>query len=139
MVELNLIGLIAATQAALPAMRSRRQGDIVNIASTAGRTAGPGSAGYAATKFGVVGFSEALRKELVADHVRVTVIEPGMAATELREHIGHPGTKAAAEGRATKIRQLQSEDIANAVLYAVTQPPHVRIEEILMRPTDQDW
>ena len=139
MVELNLIGLIAASQAALPGMRQRKDGHIVNISSTAGRTAGPGSAGYAATKFGVVGFSEALRKELIKDRVRVTVIEPGMAATELREHVAHPQTRDAVEGRAASIRQLESEDIANAVLYAVSQPPHVRIEEILMRPTDQDW
>ncbi|WP_199100875.1 SDR family NAD(P)-dependent oxidoreductase, partial [Dyella sp. ASV21] len=78
MLELNVLGLIAATQAALPGMRARREGHIVNIASTAGRTANPNAAGYAATKFGVVGFSEALRREVYQHNIRVSVIEPGV-------------------------------------------------------------
>jgi NADP-dependent 3-hydroxy acid dehydrogenase YdfG len=87
MVELNLLGLIAATQAVLPGMRKRRDGHVVNVASTAGRLSMAGAGGYAATKFGVVGFSEALRKETYKDNIRVTVIEPGVVETELREHV----------------------------------------------------
>lgn len=138
MFDLNVMALIAATQAALPGMRKRRDGHVVNIASTAGRMANPNSGGYSASKFGVVAFSESLRKEVYKDNIRVSVIEPGVAATELREHIGHAETKNALNAWADSMRQLQSEDIANAVVYCVTQPTHVNVNEILMRPTDQE-
>lgn len=138
MFEINVLGLIAATQAALPGMRDRRDGHIVNIASTAGRVASPMGAAYSGTKFGVVAFSESLRKEIYKDRVRVTVIEPGLVATELREHIGHAVTQKAINDWADSIRQLQSDDIARAILFCVTQPPHVCINEVLMRPTDQE-
>ena len=138
MIELNLTALITASQAAARSMVKRGAGDIVNIASTAGRTANPNGAAYSATKWGVVGFSESLRKELVPSKVRVTVIEPGVAQTELRDHVAHPGAQTAVNTWAGTMRQLQSEDIANAILYAVSQPPHVCINEILMRPTDQE-
>src|SRR4051812_19023818 len=95
MFEINVLGLIAATQAALPGMRARSDGHIVNIASTAGRIAAPMGAAYSGTKFAVVAFSEALRKEIYKDKVRVTVIEPGLVNTELREHIGHRATQKA--------------------------------------------
>ena len=138
MLELNVLGLIAATQAVLPGMRRRRDGHIVNIASTAGRLAAPNAAGYAATKFGVVGFSEALRKEVFKDNIRVTVIEPGIVETELREHIAHAATQQALNTWADSMRQLKSEDVANAIAFCVSQPDHVNINEILMRPTDQE-
>ncbi len=138
MLELNVLGLIAASQAALSGMRARRDGHIVNIASTAGRVANPNSAGYSATKFGVVGFSEALRKELVKDRVRVTVIEPGVVETELRDHVAHEEARKGIDQFAASLRQLKSEDVANAILFAVCQPEHVCINEILMRPTDQE-
>jgi NADP-dependent 3-hydroxy acid dehydrogenase YdfG len=138
MFELNVLGLIAASQAALAGMKARKDGHIVNISSTAGRVSNPNGAGYSGTKYAVVGFSEALRKELVKDKVRVTVIEPGIVATELRDHVAHEGSKTAINGMADAIRQLQSKDVANAILYAVSQPDYVCINEILMRPTDQE-
>lgn len=138
MLELNVLGLIAATQAALPGMRKRRDGHIVNVASTAGRIAAPNAAGYAATKYGVVGFSEALRKEVFQDNIRVSVIEPGVVETELREHIAHEATQRAINAWADSMRQLKSEDVANAIVFCVSQPDHVNINEILMRPTDQE-
>ena len=138
MFEINVLGLIAATQAALPGMRERRDGHIVNIASTAGRIASPMGAAYSGTKFGVVAFSESLRKEIYKHRVRVTVIEPGLVATELREHIGHAATQEAINDWADSIRQLQPDDIARAILFCVTQPPHVCVNEVLMRPTDQE-
>jgi NADP-dependent 3-hydroxy acid dehydrogenase YdfG len=138
MIALNLTSLMAATQEAMQAMIARKDGHIINIASTAGRLANPGSSGYAATKFGVVGFSEGLRKELVEHKVRVTVIEPGLANTELRDHIAHKGAKAGITAWVQTVRQLEAEDVANAILYAAQQPPHVCINEILMRPTDQE-
>ena len=86
----------------------------------------------------MVGFSEALRKELVKDRVRVTVVEPGVVETELRDHVAHEAARQAIEQFASNVRQLKSEDVANAILFAVSQPEHVCINEILMRPTDQE-
>ncbi|WP_018973305.1 SDR family NAD(P)-dependent oxidoreductase [Rudaea cellulosilytica] len=138
MLELNVLSLIASTQAALAGMRARKDGHIVNIASTAGRVANPNAAAYSATKFGVVAFSEALRREIYADGVRVSVIEPGAVATELREHIGHAQVQKAINAWAEGMRQLQAEDVAETILFCVTRPPHVSINEVLMRPTDQE-
>jgi NADP-dependent 3-hydroxy acid dehydrogenase YdfG len=138
MLELNVLGLIAASQAALAGMKARQDGHIVNISSTAGRAANPNGGGYSATKFAVVAFSESLRKEVVKDKIRVTVIEPGLVDTELRDHVAHEGVKAWVNDWAASVRQLQSADIANAVLYAVSQPDYVCINEILLRPTDQE-
>ena len=138
MFEINVLGLIAATQAALPGMRARSDGHIVNIASTAGRLATPNAAAYAGTKFAVVAFSESLRKEVYRARIRVSVIEPGVVETELRDHIGHSATRRAINEWADSIRQLQADDVARAIVYCVSQPPHVCINEILMRPTDQE-
>ena len=138
MFELNVLGLIAATQAALPGMTTRRDGHIVNVSSTAGRIANASAAGYSGTKFGVVGFSESLRKEVCKDGIRVTVIEPGVVATELREHIADAQTQQAINAWAESMRQLQPEDVANAIVFCVSQPAHVNINEVLMRPTDQE-
>jgi NADP-dependent 3-hydroxy acid dehydrogenase YdfG len=138
MLELNLLAPMVSSQAALPGMRARGGGHIVNISSTAGRIANPNAAGYSASKFGIVAFSESLRREVYKDNIRVTVIEPGVVETELRDHIPHAGTKQAIDTWAASMRQLQPEDVANAVLYCVTQPAHVNVNEILMRPTDQE-
>ncbi|GGA36480.1 SDR family NAD(P)-dependent oxidoreductase [Dyella nitratireducens] len=138
MLELNVLSLIASSQAALAGMRARREGHIVNIASVAGRVANPNAAAYAATKFGVVGFSESLRREVYKDNIRVSVIEPGMVDTELREHVGHEASRRAVNARAGEMRQLQAEDIADTILFCVTRPDYVCINEVLMRPTDQE-
>jgi len=137
MVELNLIALMETTRLALPHLKASR-GHIVNVASVAGRVANPGSSGYAATKFGVVGFSESVRREVYADKVRVTVIEPGLVLTELGDHITNSRMKDDLAKRKQTMEGLQSEDIAAAVLYAVSQPPRVNVNEILIRPTDQE-
>ncbi|MGA8009120.1 MAG: SDR family oxidoreductase [Thiomonas sp.] len=138
MIQLNLLGLIASCQAALPGMRARKDGHIINIASTAGRQANPNGGGYSASKWGVVGFSESLRREAYKDNIRVTVIEPGVAQTELRDHIAHAPTQTAINTWADSMRQLQSEDIARTIVFCAGQPAHVNINEILMRPTDQE-
>lgn len=138
MLELNVLSLIASTQAALPGMRQRRDGHIVNISSTAGRVANPNAAAYSATKFGVVAFSEALRREVYQHNIRVSVIEPGVVETELRDHIGHATTKDALNAWADSMRQLQSADVADAIVFCVSRPSHVNINEVLMRPTDQE-
>ncbi|MBL1291790.1 SDR family NAD(P)-dependent oxidoreductase [Streptomyces sp. For3] len=136
MMDTNVMGLMYMTHAALPEL-IRNQGTVVQISSVAARVVGRGSAVYNAAKFAVNGFSEGLRQEVTERGVRVVVIEPGTVETELREHITHAQSKAAITERVAKIRQLQSEDIAAAVLYAVTAPPHATVNEILIRPTDQ--
>lgn len=136
MIDVNLLGLLYCTHAALPIMGAQGSGDIVNVASVAGRVAAMGSGVYNMTKWGVVGFSEALRQECAAAGVRVTAIEPGWVDTELQGHNEHPSVVAAMEKAIKKIeRILEPEDIARAIVFAVSQPPHVSINEMLIRPT----
>jgi NADP-dependent 3-hydroxy acid dehydrogenase YdfG len=136
MVETNLLGSMYAVHAALPHLLESK-GAVVQISSTSGRTASAASGVYAATKFGITAFSEALRQEITAQGVRVIVVEPGFVSTELASHITDPGIQAMAKTMAESMRTLQPEDIAGAVLYALTQPEHVAVNEILIRPTDQ--
>lgn len=138
MVNINVLGLMYATHAALPLMKAQGAGHIVNLSSVAGRVANAGSGVYNATKWAVGAFSEALRKEVYQHHIRVTIIEPGLVATELPQHITHPEAKEQAKAFYGSVKNLDSEDIAAAILYAVTQPPHVNVNEILIRPTEQE-
>ena len=138
MIQTNVLGLMYATHAALPLMRAQGQGHIVNISSVAGRTARAGAGVYNASKWGVGAFSESLRQEVYKDKIRVTIIEPGAVATELTQHITHPDSKKQIEQFVQAMTPLESEDIAAAILYAVTQPPRVNVNEILIRPTDQE-
>jgi len=138
MVEVNCLGLLYCTHAALPLMQERGGGHIVNVSSVAGRHAGLGSAVYNLTKFGVVGFSEALRQEALHSNIRVTVIEPGFVATELQGHNELPVVQQAIEKMREDIGEvLEAEDIAAAIAYAVGQPRRVNVNEILVRPTRQ--
>ncbi|QNE76803.1 SDR family NAD(P)-dependent oxidoreductase [Streptomyces finlayi] len=136
MMDVNVLGLMYMTHAALPHLL-RSRGTVVQISSIAARVVGRGSAAYNASKFAVNGFSEGLRQEVTERGVRVVMIEPGTVETELRDHITHAPSKAAIQERVTKIRQLQSADIAEAVRYAVTAPEHATVNEIFIRPTDQ--
>ncbi|MEV4672072.1 MULTISPECIES: SDR family NAD(P)-dependent oxidoreductase [Actinomadura] len=136
MVETNLLGSMYAVHAALPHLL-KSKGTVLQVSSTSGRIASAGGAVYAATKFGINAFSEALRQEVTAQGVRVVIVEPGFVSTELADHISDPATRAAAQQMAASMRTLQPEDIANAVVYALTQPEHVAVNEILIRPTDQ--
>jgi len=143
MVDLNLLGLLYCTHAALPHLLQAAEGeprsvaDVVNVSSTAGRIARLNSGVYNATKFGVGAFSESLRQEFAARHVRVTIIEPGATATELASH----NRPEILEGMAQTfggIEIMRAEDIANSIRYAVTQPRRVAVNEILIRPTEQE-
>ncbi|MBO2448641.1 SDR family NAD(P)-dependent oxidoreductase [Actinomadura barringtoniae] len=136
MVETNLLGSMHTVHAALPHLLEAK-GIVVQVSSTSGRIASAYNGVYAATKFGVNAFSEALRQEVTAQGVRVVIIEPGFVATELAGHITDPTMRAAAGDMAASMRTLQPGDIADAVVYAVTQPEHVAVNEILIRPTDQ--
>ena len=137
MLDINVLALMNLTHAALGTMTPQKSGHIVNISSVSGRGAGPTSAGYSATKWAVGGFSEGLRQEVRLSNIRVTVIEPGVVATELTDHITHTETKNNYEGRIAGMTPLEAEDIAAAVVYAVTQPLRVNVNEILIRPLDQ--
>jgi NADP-dependent 3-hydroxy acid dehydrogenase YdfG len=138
MVNVNLLGLLYCTHAALPLMREGGRGDIVNVSSVAGRSANAGSAVYNLTKFGVTAFSEALRQEALYSNIRVSCVEPGFVDTELQAHNTNPVVVEAIEKmRQTTGKVLSADDIARAIVYAVGQPAHVAINEILIRPTGQ--
>ena len=134
MIQTNLLGAITTTEVFLYQLRNGG-GDLINISSVAGRSARPGNAVYAATKWGMNGWSEALRQELHPD-VRVMLIEPGAVATELTDHITHPGTKQAAEQMYAHTA-IAAEDIAEVIAFAVSRPQRVTLNEILIRPTAQ--
>ncbi len=134
MVEVNLLGAMTATEVFLPQLRDGG-GDLVNISSVAGRTARAGNAAYAATKWGMNGWSEALRQELQPD-IRVTVIEPGAVATELTDHITDPAVKDTTEQFYEQLA-IQPSDVADVIAFAVTRPRRMTLNEILLRPTAQ--
>jgi NADP-dependent 3-hydroxy acid dehydrogenase YdfG len=137
MVNVNLLGLLYCTNVALPIMRDGGGGDIVNVSSVAGRLANMGSAVYNMTKFGVVAFSEALRQEGAHIGVRVTCVEPGFVDTELQGHNTNPMVVEQIDKMRESIDVLEPEDIASAILFAVSQPPRASINEILVRPSKQ--
>jgi clavulanate-9-aldehyde reducatase len=138
MVQVNCLGLLYCTHAALPVMREEGAGHIVNVSSVAGRVASLGSAVYNLTKWGVVGFSEGLRQEALHANVRITIIEPGFVETELQGHNeGNPIVMEAMGKMREQIDPLQAPDIADAIAFALTRPQHVAINEVLIRPTKQ--
>ena len=141
MVELNVLGLLSCTHAALPHLleavdqEPRRVSDVVNISSVAGRFARNGNAVYALTKFGVGAFSESLRQEVTKRYLRVSLVEPGATATELASH-NRPEILESIRNQFGQT--MAAEDIADAITYIVTRPRHVTINEILIRPTEQE-
>lgn len=143
MVHLNLLGLLYTANAALPHLLRaaesgpRRVADLVNISSVAGRIARRGSGVYNLTKFGVGAFSESLRQEVTTRHVRVSLVEPGVVATELTDHL-RPEILEQTRQRFANVERLRAEDIADAIAYIVTRPRHVAINELLVRPTEQE-
>jgi len=138
MVDVNVLGLLYCAREAMPVIRDSGGGDIVNVSSVAGRTATLGSAVYNLTKWGVVGFSEGLRQEALHSNIRVSCVEPGFVDTELQGHNEHPMVVEAIKKETARIGDLlQADDIARAIVYAVSQPPHVAVNEIMVRPTRQ--
>ena len=138
MIDVNIKGVLYCTSAVVPYMLEKRSGHIINISSVAGRIVFAGGSIYCATKHAIAALSEGLRKELSPTYnIRVTCIEPGAVETELLESI----TDESMTGfiQATKnMETLRSDDIANAILYAVQAPEHVNVNEILIRPTAQE-
>ena len=134
MVETNLLGAMTATEVFLDQLRANGGGDLVNVSSVTGRVAPAGFAAYAATKWGINGWSEALRVELQPD-IRVIVIEPGATETELPDHITHADSKRFAKGALDW--SIPPHDIADVIAFAVSRPQRVTLNEILVRPTVQ--
>ncbi|WP_127502339.1 SDR family NAD(P)-dependent oxidoreductase [Actinoplanes solisilvae] len=144
MVALNVAGLLHVTHAAVPhligsaATSPRQVADLVNVSSTSGRVARPGSSVYNLTKFGLNGFTESLRQELITEHVRVSVIEPGTVDTELVDHLaGVVG--AAARRQVDGIEALRADDVADAITYIVTRDRRIAVNELLVRAAEQTW
>jgi NADP-dependent 3-hydroxy acid dehydrogenase YdfG len=142
MLSVNVAGLIYCAYSALPHLLRaaedgpRKVADMINISSVAGRIARSGSGVYTLTKFGVGAFSESLRQEVTQRHVRVSLVEPGAVETELASH-NRPEIREQIGQRFGNVDRLQSEDIADAILFIVTRPRHVAINELLIRPTEQ--
>ena len=143
MLDLNLRALLSMTEAALPHLLAaaesgpRRVSDLVNLSSTAGRQVKRGSAVYNLTKHGVGAFSESFRQEFSRRHLRVGVVEPGAVDTELRDHL-RPEVREAQAKRMSTMEPLRASDIADAIRYMVTRPRHMVVNELLVRPTEQD-
>ncbi len=135
MIDTNIKGLLYLTRAFLPGMIERGHGHIVNVGSVAGRWAYPGGAVYCGTKFAVRAISEGLRMDLLGTPIRVTNIEPGMVETEFSQvRLGDVNkAKAVYQG----MKPLTAEDVADAILWSLTRPAHVNIQEIVLFPTDQ--
>lgn len=138
MVDVNLVSVLEVTAAFLPQLREGG-GDIVNISSVAGRKARPGSSVYSATKWGMNGWSEALRQELLPYDVRVVLIEPGAVHTELVQNIREEDVRERSAAFYQEVGAIPAEDVAAAVLYAVAQPARTSVNEILLRPTRQTY
>ncbi len=143
MVETNVLGLLYCAHAALPHLiRAADDGpryvsDMVNVSSVAGRIARTGSGVYNLTKHGVGAFSESLRQEVTKKHVRISLVEPGAVETELAGH-NRPEVLETIRGTFDDVERMQPEDIADAITYIVTRPRHVAINEVLIRPTEQE-
>ena len=141
MVELNVLGLLYCAHAALPHLLRaaetgpRQVADMVNISSVAGRAARNGNGVYSLTKFGAGAFSESLRQEVAKRYVRVSLVEPGATATELASH-NRPEVLESI--RSQFGQRMAAEDIASAITYIVTRPRHVAVNEVLIRPTEQE-
>ncbi|MFF2653112.1 SDR family oxidoreductase [Streptomyces sp. NPDC058045] len=134
MIEANLLGAITATEAFLDQLKNGG-GDLINISSVAGRTARATNGVYAATKWGVNGWSESLRQELLPD-IRVTLIEPGVVDTELPHHITHEATREAVQ-KGYDQATVKPEEVAEVIAFVLARPRHLAINEVLLRPADQ--
>jgi NADP-dependent 3-hydroxy acid dehydrogenase YdfG len=143
MIKVNELGELYVSHAALPHLLKaaqsapRRVADLVNISSVAGRVARRGSGVYNLTKFGIGAFSESLRQEVTGRHVRVSLVEPGAVNTELMSHVRSEVREQAAQ-RFASIERLEADDIAEVITFIVTRPRRVAINEVLVRPTEQE-
>jgi NADP-dependent 3-hydroxy acid dehydrogenase YdfG len=143
MLRINLHAVLRLTSAAIPyLLRSAGEpggvADIVNVSSTAGRIARKGAGAYNASKFALNAFSESLRQELARKFVRVSLVEPGLVLTELTSHIRDETTRREADASRAAIASLGADDVARVIAFIMAQPRHVAINEVLLRPTEQE-
>jgi len=137
MIDVNIKGVLYCIAAVISHMKEKKSGHIINISSVAGRIVFPSGSVYCATKHAVTALSEGLRQEFSArQNIRVTCIEPGVVSTELTNTITDESLKSFIDDT-KKLQNLQADDIANAILYAVESPSHVNVNEILIRPASQ--
>ena len=136
MVNTNILGLMYMTRLLLPFLKQSNWGHIVNVGSVAGRWSYPGGSVYCATKFAIRGFSECVRWDLDGSNIRVTNIEPGKAETEF-SLTRYRGDQEKAHSIYENTHSLESEDIAEAILWCLNRPQHVNIQELVIFPTDQ--
>jgi NADP-dependent 3-hydroxy acid dehydrogenase YdfG len=143
MVHVNVLGTLYMAHAALPHLLKAAAGgpryvaDLVNVSSRLGRVATANIGVYNLTKFGEVAFSESLRQEVTKRHVRVAAVEPGIVATEIRNHVREEVRQQFLQQLLAGIEPLAAEDIADAIGYIVTRPRRVAVNEMLVRPTEQ--
>ncbi len=138
MIDVNIKGVLHCIAATLPSMLEQGSGHIINVSSVAGRRPFPSGTVYSATKFAIRAISQGLRLELSpTEKIRVTDIEPGVVTTELTQHITDRETADRFTENWGDKRALDSEDVAETILFVLSQPDHVNINEILVRPTDQ--
>jgi 3-hydroxy acid dehydrogenase/malonic semialdehyde reductase len=136
MIDTNVKGLLYVTRAVLPGMISRNRGHIINIGSIAGHSVYPAGNVYCASKYAVKALSEGLKMDLLGTPVRISSVDPGLVETEfsyVRFHGDRERAKRVYEG----LKPLSPDDIADAVLYCATRPPHVNVNEVIIMPVAQ--
>lgn len=136
MIDTNVKGLLYVTRTVLPGMVERGGGHIVNVGSIAGHQVYGGGAVYCATKFAVRAITDALRYDVLGKGVRVSNVEPGLAETEFSE-VRFKGDRTRAGAVYEGMTPLRPEDVADAVVWCLTRPPHVNVQSVLLLPTDQ--
>ncbi len=138
MLELNVLALMNATHAAWPLMKAQGAGHVVNVSSVAATIRNPGASAYAASKAAVNAFSESIRKEGASIGIRVTVVSPGFVISELVDHVPDPAMQKRSRDFMAAIRPLDSADVADVIAFAATRPAHVVLNEIVIRPAQQE-
>lgn len=138
MIDVNIKGVLYGIASVLPYMREKKQGHVINISSVAGHEIAPGSSVYSATKFAVRAITEGLRQEeSTANNIRATIISPGAVSTELTETITDQDVKAGIDD--VYSGAIKTDSIARTIAFAVEEPTEVAINEIIVRPTNQEW
>jgi NADP-dependent 3-hydroxy acid dehydrogenase YdfG len=136
MIDSNIKGLLYVTRLILPGMVKRGRGHLVNIASIAGIQTYPRENVYSASKAAVRVLSDGLRQDLLGTPIRVTTISPGLVETEFSQ-VRFRGDRERASQAYRGMTPLRADDVADAVLYSITRPPHVNVNEVVLLPTDQ--
>jgi NADP-dependent 3-hydroxy acid dehydrogenase YdfG len=138
MIDVNIKGVLYGIAAALPHMKAQKSGHIINVSSVAGHKVGPGGAVYSATKHAVRALSEGLRQEVKPYNIRTTIISPGAVATELPDTITDSAVAERVRGLYEKVA-ISADSFASTVIFAMSQPDDVDVNEILFRPTKQEY